>query len=459
LGCLGFIATVCSTAAVAATYGAEVSDETLSGQPISQTFLSDDASFVRTPDGDACVASATIDIDGSSYVDVNGAAVAFSEVIRSRAASLQYVRPADGSVAFFRIQYKYFPLPDQPMPLAAGGRVFDLARFLEPSTDSVRIDDPAIVETLRAALETGAGIRFEGVSRDTGRRVIDRIDAMGFMAVDLCAENPRLVAERSAEPNDLVSLVVDVTPTPAHRAEIEAARACGMTDPAGPVYRGRVRETTGFFAQTRTVYAVFTPEGAISHLYVPGILEVRDASGGVYAGDISLASNGNVPTAPNTVRGCLGMGPITVLGYAIEDGAHRFGAAPGRLIAGLYEVGDLLAADLFDPFDALGDLIQPIAELGDAGRSAGAPATIAFGPRGDRSRTTPFASGGGSPGSILGGGGFSSAGQPSSDPFSLSDDPKSPSIVAAIPLPPALLMMLAGLGLLRWVSRSRSRAV
>jgi hypothetical protein len=445
LGVLCVCGATAGEPAAAITASDRIREAARLGEPLSQTFLSDAASFVRTPSGDACVASAVIDIEASAYAGPDGAPVPFDDVIRSRATSAQYVAPADGGPPFFRIQYKYFPRPDRPMPLVAGGETHDLARFLEPSGDSVRVDDPAIVAAMRAALEGGAGLRVEGVSRDTGRHVSDALGAMAFTTVDLCVAHAAELPERTTPPAAVVSLEIDVAPRPAFRADVEAARACGMTDPAGPVYRGRVRHTTGFFAQTRTVYAVFAPDGTVAHVYVPGVFEARE-SGGVHLGDVSIAANGNAPLDVNRVSGCLGSAPVAAYGYVLEDGVHGFGAGFGE---GGYVGGDLLSGDL-SLFETLAGLVDPIGAL--------TPAVAAPIAGGGFLSTGPGSGGGGTPGvgSFGPGGGAGGGGGGGGGGGSGGGGPLPPP-PAVIPAPPAFGLMGAALLLLAAQGWRRSR--
>lgn len=410
------------------------------GPALSQTFLSAETSYIRTPDGDACLASAVIPIADSRYVEPDGRAAAFETVTRSRAASVQYVVPLGEGAAlpFFRVQFKYPLRPDRPMTLDAEGWRVDLAPGLEPSGDSVRIDAPEDVARIRAALAKGAGVSLTATSSDTDRRIEDRLPGMAFRTVDLCAARAAMLAPQMAEPNASPGLTAVVDPLGVTRVDPATARACQMGETEGPIHRGLIRETRGFFAQTRSVYAVFGDDGEIAHLYVPGIFEARHDGAGLYAADISIAANGNAPVPPNRVSGCLGSAPTTLCGYPARDGAHMLGPCLGALLDP-------------DPFE---EAVFAIADSEALEQIGGLTPSAASG-FGDATET-PQPSPGASRDSLAPAGGFSavSSGPASRRSGAFFDDrsggsprpgsPEDPGL-SVIPAPPAAWLLVSGL--------------
>lgn len=281
------------------------------GEPIRQTFLGGLASHVRTRDDTACVASRGIDITAADYRDFEtGLAVPFAEIIRSHAASIQFVTRLSDHAESFRIQLKYSPKPGEPITLTIGETVEDVTAFLEPSGDSLRFTAPEMVSALRATLEAGDGFTVTAVSRDTRRRVTDRVDTMAFETYDACR---REQAEHPTDPpSNRVAFDFVASPDPALRATDAETAICRVEDPATQLYRGRLLWTTGFFSQTEDVFVTFNNNGDVEQLYVPGIVEGRRRPAGSLATRLSISASANNPMTVARVSGCLGLAPIAL---------------------------------------------------------------------------------------------------------------------------------------------------
>jgi hypothetical protein len=443
----GVLVALLASSAVAATVSAEFGEDRV-GEPISQTFLSEQVSMTRSYAGDACVASAPIAIQESLYVAPDGAAVAFDEVVRSRGSSVQYVAPVGGGGPFFRIQFKYTPDPAYPVRLQAGAVAIDLAPLIELSGDSVVIAEPGAVNAVRAAMAGGAPVLLEAVSRDTGRRVTDRLPEIDFTGVAVCQDHAGTIAYASETPLDSLGLGLRVARDETSLVTPDAARICGMAEPVGEIHRGVLVWTTGFFAQTRKVLAVFDEADRIAHVYVPGVFEVRRGPDGALAGDASIAANANLPLEENRVRGCLGHGPIAVFAFGEIDGVHILSAPVGRLALGALPgdltAGDLLSADLFEDAVLLGDFVA-----GGAYEASGVGSVLGGGLLDALAR---------GPGSGLAGAFGGGLGSPGSSPAARSTpgyttdpgDPTDPGGPTDLPpaTPPAVIPVPAALGLM-----------
>jgi hypothetical protein len=403
------------------------------GPAISQRFLSDYVSIVRSPDGAACVLSATIDIERSRYVSEGpGPDVPFEGVTRSRASSIQFVAPVDGAPETIRIQLKYPVEAAAPIFLRVGGRAYAVRAFLEASGDSLRITDPALIAALRTRLSAGDDVKLVASSSDTGHRVEDRIPQIDVAPLDNCLTTEPARAAQALEPSTHVALSFLADPATAAHATPQEVRVCGITDPAAIVYRGKIRETTGFFSQTRDVFVSYDPDGRISQVHIPGIYQVKSGRDGIYDGDVSIAANSNDPMAPNAVKGCLGSAPMPVCAY--DTGA----AGPEDVMRLDTCVGELLSGDLTEDAAFLSDFDIPGARTGRG------PGTIAF----PRSTRFPFTGGGG------GGGGFGGGGGGSPTPRTPTPDQPTPpegggepppTPISVVPTPASLGLLVSGL--------------
>lgn len=292
------------------------------GAPINQRFLPSGASILTTLDAKACVVSRRINIETSIYRNSDGSAAAFDEIRRSPAASVQAIAAA-GAPAF-RMQLKYSVIPGTPIRLTLGGRELDLQTALERSTDSLLIAG-AEAAALEAAFRAGERPVLEAVSVDTGRHVIDRLDAPDLAALAEC--QTVLPTDRLTE--GLVSNEVRVTfqadPETTPLATLPDLKACGMTEPPGRLHLTRLETITGFFAQTDKVFVAFDEAGALSQAYIPGIFD-GDFRNGAQKARLSRASDGNVPMAANDVKGCLGAEAIEICDYRSKNGGHMLGS-------------------------------------------------------------------------------------------------------------------------------------
>lgn len=401
------------------------------GPAISQRFLTDDVSVVRSPAGAACVLSATIDIERSRYVAKGpGPDVPFAEITRSRATSVQIIAPVDGAPETIRVQLKYPIEAAAPMFLRVGGRAYAVRAFLEASGDSLRITDPALIAALRPRLSAGDDVKLVASSLDTGHRVEDRIPPVDLAPLDDCLASEPARAAQALEPSTHISLSFSADPATAPHATPQEVRVCGITDPATTVYRGTIRETTGFFSQTRDVFVSYDPDGRISQVHIPGIYEARSGRDGIYDGDVSIAANSNDPMAPNAVKGCLGAAPMPVCAY--DTGA----AGPDDVTRLDACVGELLSGDLPENAAFLSDF-----DIAGA-RTPRGPGTIAF----PRSTRFPFTGGGGG-GGFGGGGGSSTPRTPVFEPPTPTggDEESPPPPLSVVPAPASLGLLASGL--------------
>ena len=416
------------------------------GEPLRQTFIDDDASHVRTETGFACVTSRPIDIVASTYLDPETQGIVpFAEVIRSHAASAQFVATLPDNAESFRVQLKYSPRPGEPITLDIGGLAIDARAMLEPSGDSIRITAPVLLRAIRHRLENGQAILLTATSRDTGRTVTDRIEAMRFAAYDACrAGTPPAPAE---PPSNRIAFDFEATQDPARRATDIEANTCRIEDPDTELYRGRLLWTTGFFAQTQDIFVTFGDDGEVAEVYVPGIVEGRRRPDGVMATHLSIAANGNDPTRLARVSGCLGSAPVALC--AQPDGGY------GECI------GALAGTDLFEDAAFLSNFEMGNDGRGNAGlltRSTGSSTPIVAASLSGIGSTP--ATGGG-----LFGGGGPGTGQPLSGPPSGGPGPTPPvppapppTNLPIIPLPLSALLLITGVALLVGASRRRGQA-
>ncbi|MFO7854290.1 MAG: hypothetical protein R6V44_03530 [Paracoccaceae bacterium] len=339
------------------------------GPALAQSFLSDTISRLDTPSGAACVASAPIAVAASRYSDPGGVDVAFDAVRRSRAASVQLLHPLDARRPALRVQLKYPVDRSRPIRIETGGVALDVRRFLEPTGDSLRIADPGALARLRQALGPGGpGARVVGVSEDTGRRIEDRLPHLDLPGLAGCLAGG---AVASRTPRELLTVEFEAAPTRETRLAPAEARACAMGEARGPVHRGRLLRTTGFFAQTRSVHVVFGPGGVPELVHVPGVFDAAPARGGAedplgfetpFAADVSIAADRNDPLAAAVAKGCLGMSQTALCLRPAGAGRHALGPCVAAQPLPTRPSG--LAAPAPAP------AANPLARTGDMGRGA-----------------------------------------------------------------------------------------
>ena len=408
----------------------------LRGQAMTQQFLPSGASIVSTLAGRACVVSQRIGIETSVYTDPGGSVIPFTEIRRSIAASVQAVAPLNDAMSNrvtdaqigFRVQLKFSPAPGTPILLTLDGVQRDVQTLLEPSTDSLWIDGAAAA-ALQAAFNAGARPMLQAISADTAHLVTDLLDAPDLAALSACQVILAMAVPAdtgltsglplaSALPltND-IRVTFRADPATAPLASLPELRACGMTDQPGELHLARLDSVTGFYAQTDKVFVSFDAAGDLAQVYIPGIFD-GDFRAGAQQVRLSQASDSNVPTALNTVKGCLGAAVMTACHYDLGQGDHLLAPCiePGRPKGGF--VPQTVASAL--------------PETPPPGGNAGGGFTTPPGPT-----TTGGGLGGGDGG---GGGGGGDGGGPS-----------------PVPLPAALPLVLAGLGALG-VIRSRARS-
>jgi hypothetical protein len=322
------------------------------GVPMHQRFLGNGASVVTTSEGRVCVASRRIAIESSDYRDPNGTAVPFAGILRSPASSVQAVAGPEAAPGF-RVQLKYAVAPEAPLVLMLDGRRIDVRPMLEPSGDSLWIAggpaaDPTadLAADLARAFAADDPVTLEARSAETGRSVTDRLPAPDLAALaDCLVQLPETLPEALPEawhgpgpeagsaaeaaaapdlPSDAIGIVFAAEPDPETRATPEDFAACGMADPGLPLHLGRIRATTGFFAQTDKVFVAFDEAGEPAQVYVPGVFDA-DFEGFEGSARVSRAADGNVPGAENRVAGCLGAAGTGLCRYRDADGSHRLG--------------------------------------------------------------------------------------------------------------------------------------
>lgn len=352
------------------------------GAAIAQNFLDthgDNISLLATSKGYSCVASHTLPIALSVYVDANGKAVDFKDVIRSPASSIQAIVRRDAAVEF-RIQLKYSPDPAQPISLNIASQTLDLTMSLEPSGDSLWLTG-ADAQALANAFRQGDIPKLYGTSRDSGRRIIDQITAPDMTGLDTCRitldellvaqqvtavglVDPTAIVDNTLlastgqegqsstttgltargsedavvlvsveqtldqptlpEPVAGVRLEFIARPDPETRIAPSELEKCRMSNIPENVYLGRLTAVTGFFSQTSDVYVAFDEQGMVQRAYIPGVFdsELRPEGG---SARVSLAADTNLPDQVNMVKGCLGdaqmEAPVCV---SSEEGSDRY---------------------------------------------------------------------------------------------------------------------------------------
>jgi hypothetical protein len=303
-------------------------DTALRGQAISQQFLPSGAAIVTTADARACVVSRRIAIETSVYADPDGTRVPFDTIRRSIAASVQAVLLPTGAPGF-RVQLKYSPAPGTPILLTLDGRQMDLQDQLEPSADSLWIDGDTAT-ALQAAFSAGERPMLVSTSADTAHLVTDHLDAPDLAALAACQiALAQPVSRGSAVPlTNEIRVTFQADPATSPLATLPELRTCGMTDVPGTLHLARLETVTGFYAQTDKVFVSFDAAGALAQVYIPGIFDADFREGGQRV-RLSQASDSNVPTAGNAVKGCLGSATVEVCHYGLAGGEHLLGPCIG----------------------------------------------------------------------------------------------------------------------------------
>lgn len=421
------------------------------GEPIAQRFIAPQTSVVRSAQGTACLVSGLIDIDASDYASPAGEAVPITEVVRSPAASVQFI--SSGGEVRARVQLKYPVDPDHPVTLRAGGGTFDVTASLEPSGDSLAIDDSRIVGALMNAAARGPAAELTATSLDTGRTVRDGLPRMDFLAFEACRMAlPSTPPDVFPRPEQPVRATFFVERTPENAATAAEARACGVEPAPGSQFRGRLISAGGFTAPSDTVIVTFDETDRPALASIPGIFVARRDQRGDYAADVSIAADSNDPLIENPVKGCLGLARMRLCDAPTPDAMDG-----SRTVGPCF--GEFLMGDLLDGATFLSDFLNP--EVADDG---------VFAARSDVGETPTIARLGGGPGGGFGGGGFGGGGfggggsggggsgggskrgggtpgQPGGGP---SDPPP-----AVIPAPAALVLMLSAAGALALFGRRR----
>ena len=381
-GNLSLCALLISACAAHASTVAIPNDNVPRGAAIAQSFLGthgNNISLLATAKDFSCVASHTLPIELSIYVDANGTAVDFKDVIRSPASSIQAIARRDAETEF-RIQLKYSPDPAKTISLDIAGKTLDLTMSLEPSGDSLWLTG-ADARTLADALQQGDIPKLSGTSSDSGRRIIDQITAPDMAGLDACRITldellvaQHLTAAGSADPaatvgntplaganqegessttaglegpgSEVAAVLVSVEegrdqptlpqpvtgmrlefvarPDPETRIAPSELEECRMRNIPENVYLGRLTKVTGFFSQTQDVYVAFDEQGHVHRAYIPGIFdsELRLEGG---SARVSFAADTNLPDEANLVKGCLGdaliEAPVCV---SSEEGSDRY---------------------------------------------------------------------------------------------------------------------------------------
>jgi hypothetical protein len=326
-------------AATVAPAGAPVS-VTL-GVPMAQRFLPSGVSEVTTSDGTRCVASATIDITRSDYRAADGTSVAFAPARRSVAASVQAfaAKPVverlagrAGDAPHFRVQLKYSPVPGTPVWLTIGDAApVDVAAMLEPSTDSLLLTGTMAADLARGFAAKQA-VHLVAVSVGTAWTVTDTLPAPDLAALADCLADidpgPDPGHRTDAPILPLVSLEFTAAPDPATRMPPEALRVCAMMPTDLRLYQGRIRATTGFFAQTGHLLVAFARDGTPARVYVPGVFDAKVTGTAPGEAWVEHAADSNVPSAPNKVKGCLGVALAELCTYPVPEEADTWVMRP-----------------------------------------------------------------------------------------------------------------------------------
>jgi hypothetical protein len=440
IGVAGALAAACGPCAAATANG---DPGVTRGPPIRQDFLSGGASVVGTQAGRLCMAGATVDIERSVYRDgVTGAPVPFAAVTRSRGTSGQLIAAHPDGAPALRMQFKYPLAPGAPVTLRLDGEDIDLTGAVEPAGDSVLIRDPALLARARDWMGAGGSLGFGATSRDTGRRVEDRLPGPDFAAFDACLATPDAALPAGA-PSRAVTLRFEASPTPETAATAAEARVCEAGDPARVLHRGRLRAVTGFFSPTPEVFVAFDAAGEAREIHIPGVFDARRRDDGGFDARLSISSDSNDPGEPARVKGCLGAAPVALCGSA-AGGAGFIGDCPGGRLAP-----------------------PPVALTGWPWDEAASPFTVALAgddaaPPGGPDPRGRGAGGGGDPGGGRGGGGGGGwggggggGGGPPGDPWGRPDPgPPPPAVIA---LPPAFWLLAAGLAALATLAARRRR--
>ncbi len=409
----------------AATVDLPASDQAPAGRgaPLHQRFLEGGASIVSTAERRYCMVSRRIDIAASDYRSADGTVVSFDQVIRSPATSTQAMAGPEGLMGF-RVQLKYSPDPKRPIVLTIGDESQDVAGLLEPSTDSLRFEDD-LADRLAAAFRDGTPVRVAAISRGTGRQVGDVLDAPDMAALESCQTELAALPGTPLPPlSNQLSLDFDASPAVETLATPEDYRTCGMKSVDAPLYLGHIRSTTGFYTHTDKVFVTFDDKGRLDRVYVPGLMDGGFSGGSSGEVRVSQSADGNLPDAENGVTGCIGA--------AAQHLCHipQIGGPGHRL----------QVCDAFPPGDVTGQEIASFDPLPGGGLP---PVGGGF--------VIPTSGGPGNPGvggGETGGGGTGGGGDEDGDPdeggggTGGGGDPTPP---LPVPLPPAGLLLLAGL--------------
>ncbi len=290
------------------------------GVPIHQRFLPSGASVVTTRDTRACVVSQRLEIEKSTYLDVQGAEVDFEQILRSPAASLQAISTVPGEITF-RLQLKYSIGAGIPIMLSIGDGQEDVQASLEKSTDSLLLTGETATR-LETAFRDGIVPVLSSHSVDNGHLVTDAVTAPDLEALEACtldlAEDPL----GTEEVDNAVRLIFHADPLTTPLATLPQLRACRMQDEPGELHLAGIEETNGFFSQTDQVFVAFAEDGSIARAYVPGVFDGNFTEGRNTV-RLSIAADSNVPTAQNDVKGCLGMAEIPLCSFDLEEGQRR----------------------------------------------------------------------------------------------------------------------------------------
>lgn len=419
------------------------------GGPIAQSFLDthgDNVSLLSTRNGLSCVASQPLRIDESLYLAPDGTAIAYSDVMRSPASSIQAVARPDSPVAF-RIQLKYSPDAAKPVILQIGDQILNIVTALEASTDSLWLTGDT-ARILAGALSRGDSPSLQATSAGTGRLITDQIPSPDMAGLDAClvtlevrlndkgapeldmsdvdmpdldsadvpvSDEPDSIGTQGTEaltvadtapsqpewPVPVSGLRVEFVarPDPETRVAASALEGCRMRDIPESVFLGRLRAVTGFFSQTQDVYVAFDDQGKLQRAYIPGIFD-SDLTTSTNRARVSLAADSNLPDQPNKVSGCLGdallEAPICV--FSNEDDDSYTLAECGVL--GMSEMREDFLDSFWEPSFPGSDEFKPVL-ISNIGNTDSRPDVISFGGHnfgtfsGGNDRNTPDGNGDG----------------------------------------------------------------